>query len=157
METFFSPIINGTMLKNVAITKGNTANHRIVLLKLKCFNAVQTGYWIKGLVIVAKLICQAKVEGVQSGPKANKAELAIGFQLKNIELCKNAKPQNSIKSIHLWLDPKKNQKHGEEIKIKHLHTKQNFKKLASAITDFSDLSQPSHKFSSSEGVVQRAE
>lgn len=57
-------------------------------------------------MIVAKLICHAKVEGVQLGPNANKAELAIGFQLRKTELCKKANPQNSIKSSHLFLDPR---------------------------------------------------
>ena len=30
----------------------------------------QTGHWMKGLAIVAKLICQAKVDADQSGPNA---------------------------------------------------------------------------------------
>ena len=55
---------------------------------------------MKGLVIVAKLICQAKVEADQSGPKANNAELAMGFHPKNMELCKKARLQNSTRSNH---------------------------------------------------------
>ena len=54
---------------------------------------------------MAKLICQAKVDGVHSGPNANKAEFAMGFQLKNTDPCRNAKAQNSIKSNHLCRDP----------------------------------------------------
>ena len=56
---------------------------------------------------MAKLICQAKVDGVHSGPNANRAEFAIGFQLKNTELCRKAKAQNSIKSNHLCIDPER--------------------------------------------------
>ena len=54
---------------------------------------------------MAKLICQAKVDGVHSGPNANRAEFAMGFQLKNTDPCRNAKAQNSIKSNHLCIDP----------------------------------------------------
>ena len=50
-------------------------------------------------------MCQAKVEGLHSGPNANRAEFAMGFQLKNTEPCRNAKAQNSTKSNHLCIDP----------------------------------------------------
>ena len=56
--------------------------------------------------MVAKLICQAKVDGVHCGPNAFKAELAIGFQARKMELCKKANIQNSLKRIH-FLKPKK--------------------------------------------------
>ena len=56
---------------------------------------------------MAKLICQAKVDEVQCGPNANKAELAMGFQLKKIEPCRKANAQNSNKRSHLFLDPER--------------------------------------------------
>ena len=56
--------------------------------------------------MVAKLICQAKVEGVHCGAKAFKAELAIGFQARKMELCKKASKQNSPSNIH-FLGPEK--------------------------------------------------
>ena len=96
-----SPMTDGKAHKNEPITSGKTANHLMVLAKLNLFKYFHTGYCIKGLVMVAKFICQAKVESVHW--KAKSAEFAIGFQLRKIELCKNAKAQNSSNKIHLFL------------------------------------------------------
>ena len=94
------------------MTKGNTASHRIVRLRPNFFKKFQTGYWTKGLEMVAKLICQAKVDGVHCGAKAFKAELAIGFQARKMELCKKASKQNSPSNIH-FLDPEKERESNE--------------------------------------------
>ena len=61
--------------------------------------ANQTGHCIKGLVIVARLICQAIVAADHSGLKALKAEFAIGFHSTNTEFCKNARQQNMPSNI----------------------------------------------------------
>ena len=60
-----SPKNIGKELKNVDITSGNAAPQTMVLLKLNRLRDIQTGYCMKGLVMVAKLICQASVEDVQ--------------------------------------------------------------------------------------------
>jgi hypothetical protein len=94
----------GKAFKDDEMTRGNTAPHLIVRLKSYFSKAFHTGYWITGLVMVARLICQAKTDGVHSGPNANKAELAIGFHAKNIELCRKAKVQNMKSRSHLCQD-----------------------------------------------------
>ena len=92
------------------MTNGKTANHRMVRLRSNFFKKYQTGYCTNGLDIVAKLICQARVDGVHCGPNAFKAELAIGFQARKMELCKNANIQNSLNRIHFFKPEKYNEK-----------------------------------------------
>ena len=67
--------------------------------------AHQTGHWNIGLVIVAKLICHAKVEADHSGSKTANAELAMGFHSVKMELWQKAKEQNMPSTINLVYNP----------------------------------------------------
>ena len=100
-----SPKNIGKELKNVDITSGNAAPQTMVLLKLNRLRDIQTGYCMKGLVMVAKLICQASVEDVQFSENVKRTELAIEFHDRNTEPCKNARKQYSKSKIHFVLEP----------------------------------------------------
>ena len=82
---------------------GKAAPHRNVLLSPNFWMAHQVGHWVMGLVMVARLICQAKVPSVQVS-KTYLAEMAMGLNSTKTEFCINAKAQKMANKIHLFLD-----------------------------------------------------